>query len=62
MSEGQAVVTYELWVKGTLGVHENKLVLYSVFGDFVEAQTAMHRLLKRGTFATIVRKGGKSAV
>lgn len=55
-------MTYELWVKGTLGVHKDKLVLYSVFGSFTEAQVAMHKLLKKGMFATIVRKEARVAV
>ena len=58
--EGGAV--YELWVKGRLGMHQDKLVLYSVHSTFLEAQLVMHRLLKRGTFATIVRKEVKNAV
>ncbi len=55
-------MTYELWVKGVLGVHQDKLVLYSVFGSFLEAQAAMHKMLKKGMFATIVRKEAKVAV
>ena len=62
MSEQEVVMTYELWVKGTLGVHKDKLVLYSVFGSFTEAQVAMHKLLKEGMFATIVRKEARVAV
>lgn len=49
-------MTYELWVKGNLGIHKDKLVLSSVHTDYVDAQVLMMRALKKGKFATIVRK------
>ena len=54
-------MTYELWVKGDLGIHKDKLVLKSVHVSYVDAQTSMVKELRKGYFATIVKKEVKVA-
>lgn len=54
--EGGYVVTYEIWVKGELGIHKDKLILSSVHTNFLEAQNEMMKKLKSGEFATMSRK------
>jgi len=56
MSDEGCTVIYELWVKGSLGVHKDKLVLCSVHLTHADAQRHMMKVLKKGDFATITRK------
>lgn len=49
-------MTYEIWVKGELGIHKDKLILSSVHTNFLEAQNEMMKKLKSGEFATMSRK------
>lgn len=51
---------YEVWTQGTIGLNENKFILFGVFDDHQEALKIMISFLKEKKIAFIKTKDTKS--